>query len=347
MLSVGNLTMPLHLFSKEEKLDFSDVLLVPQTGLGSAPSSRESVDLKVDGRVPLIVANMDYVGTFDVARHLLKHRMMVALLKDYSVSDWEENVKESGLDPSLLVPTVGVRGFEQEIEKVEALFEKFPSLPFVSLDVPNAYLDKVLKRVREFKKRLPRVNLSAGNVVSVDGLRALADAGADLVKVGVGSGGVCLTRKMTGFGYPQFSAILDLSENAKQLGVKLISDGGITNPGDVMKAYVAGASYVMAGSYFAGHEETGLIFHGMSSHRSRTDRGEQAEEYRASEGREVVLKNKGSLEKTLRELLGGLRSSCTYLGIGRLEQIHQVDVGYIKVRRQLNAIQGVDSTQHS
>lgn len=339
--------MPLHLMSKEEKLDFSDVLLVPQRGPGEAPSSREAVDLKVEGRVPLIVANMDSIGTFDMAKHLLKHRMMVALLKDYSVADWEENVKELGLDPSLLVPTIGVRGFEQELEKVKALYELFPTLPFVSLDVPNAYLDKVIERVKEFKKRLPHVKLSVGNVVSVDGLESLVDAGADIVKVGIGSGGVCLTRKMTGAGYPQFSAVLDLSEKAKQLGVQLISDGGITVPGDVMKAFAAGASYVMAGSYFAGHEETGLIFHGMSSHRSRTDRGEQVEEYRASEGREVMLKNKGSLEKTLRELLGGLRSSCTYLGIGKLEQIHQVDVGYIKVRRQLNAIQGVDSTQHS
>jgi GMP reductase len=334
-------------FSNEEKLDFSDVLLVPQKGSGNAPASREGVSLIINGHVPIIVANMDSIGTFEMASHLKEAKMLVALLKDYTVEQWLEAVKEYNLDPSLLIPTIGVRGFDNELEKIKGLYSNFNNIPFVSMDVPNAYLGSVCDAVKKFKEKLPNVKLSVGNVVTPEGVKILADSGADMIKLGIGSGGVCLTRKMTGAGYPQFSAILDCVEQAKVSGVKLISDGGITCAGDMVKAFAGGAAYVMAGSYFAGHEETGLVFHGMSSHRSRTERGEQIVDYRASEGREVLLKNKGSIQKTIRELLGGIRSGCTLVGMGSLEELMTHDIPIVRVRRQINPIEGVAVHQHS
>lgn len=325
-----------------EKLDFSDVLLLPRVGEVDL-RSRSEVNLEIQGRVPIIVANMDSIGNFKVAHHLKKHRMMVAILKDYSALDWFEAVDEYELDPALLIPTVGTRNIHQEIKRIEAIFSKFPTLPMVCLDVANGYLHVVPEAIKAFKKAIPELKVCAGNIVTEDGVRHLAEAGVDVVKVGIGSGGVCLTRKMTGIGFPQFSAVSELAEVARECRVQLISDGGVVDPGDFVKAFAAGADFVMAGSVFAGHEETGIHFHGMSSDRSREERSEGIADYRASEGREVVLKSKGSLDHTVRGILGGIRSACTYLGVQHLEELKYEGIHAIQVRRQLNRIQGVDS----
>lgn len=326
------------------QLDFSDVLLVPR--VHSKPlSSRSEVSLLDPSvnAVPIVVANMDSIGTFKMAYHLKEFRLLVALLKDYGVRVWEEEVKAGDLDPSLLIPSLGTRDLDKEIARLKTLTNLFPTIPFVCLDVANGYLQASADAVRKLKDALPDVKVCAGNVVDEAGVRHLAGAGADIVKIGIGSGGVCLTRQKTGVGYPQFSAMLNVAEVARELKVKLVSDGGITNPGDVAKAFAAGSDFVMVGSYFAGHEETGTHFHGMSSDRSRVHRGESVLDYRATEGREVVLHSKGSLNHTLRDLTGGLRSACTYLGVSSLPELIASDIQAIRVNQQLNRIAGVAS----
>lgn len=333
------------IISLQEKYDFADIQLLPRVGR-SHIKSRSHVELEVDGAVPIIVANMDSIGTFEVARLLAEYRLQVAILKDYSADDYKRMVNPEQLDPRLLIPTLGLRDLDSEIKRVRAVCDHFPQIKMICLDVPNGYLQVVADGVRRIKDALPEVKLCAGNVVESDGLAHLARAGADVIKVGIGSGGVCLTRKMTGVGCPQFSAIHDLADLAHSEGVELVSDGGMTDPGAAAKAFAAGAHYVMAGSYFAGHEETGLRFHGMSSHRSRSDRGEEAADYRASEGREVILKSKGSLGHTVRELLGGLRSACTYLGTTGIADLREANLRAVIVRRQLNRIEGISVEEH-
>lgn len=321
------------------KLDFSDVLLVPRVAKTDI-SSRSQVDLTVEGAVPIIVANMDYIGTFEVAGVLKSFGLLTALVKDYGPEEYEQAVRDLDLDPALLVPTLGTRDLDQEIAKIKDILGLFPQIPFVCLDVANGYLQASARAVNQLKNALGDVRVAAGNVVDEDGLALLSSAGADIVKVGIGSGGVCLTRRMTGVGYPQFSAIHDMREFASALGVDLISDGGMTDPGAAAKAFAAGARYVMAGSYFAGHEETGFEFHGMSSSQSRRHRGESVLGYRASEGREVVLRNRGSLAHTVSELLGGLRSACTLLGVEKLEHLASAEIQAVRVHHQLNKIAG-------
>lgn len=328
----------------EPQLDFNDVLLVPKVHPQKV-LSRSEVDLADPalGTVPIIVANMDSIGTFEMAEHLKPFNVMVALLKDFTVEDWRIEVAERGLSPKNLIPTMGTRDLSENIVKIHALVHEFPDIPFICLDVANGYLPAVANAVSSVKKSLPHVKICAGNVVDGAGVRHLAEAGADIVKVGIGSGGVCLTRMKTGVGYPQFSAVLNCVEEAKKLNVRIISDGGITCAGDFSKAFSAGADMVMAGSFFAGHEETGQNFHGMSSDRSRMQRGESLLDYRASEGRAVVLSPKGSIAHTMRDLLGGIRSSCTYLGVTSIADLRSSQIEAIRVYRQLNRIGNVEN----
>lgn len=333
----------LEFFENDYQLDFSDVLLVPNIHPNDELKSRMDVDLIHPdyNAVPIIVANMDSIGTFEMASHLKEFRLMVALLKDFTARDWEENIAKYNLDPSLLIPTVGTKDIEKEARKLEEITNMFGNIPFVCLDVANGYLPGAAKAVKELKQAMPQIKVCAGNVVDGKGLEHLALAGADIVKVGIGSGGVCLTRMKTGVGFPQFSAIQEVFDYAKANNVQIISDGGITCAGDTAKAFAAGADMVMMGSYFAGHEETGTDFHGMSSDRSRVARGEKILDYRASEGREVKLENKGPIVNTLRDLTGGIRSACTYLGLSSLHEAKNAKIRAIKVHSQLNRIKGV------
>lgn len=330
-----------------EKLDFSHIQLKPRVysleSEASPPKSRADVNLLVEDRVPVIVANMDHIGTFDIARIVCPMGMMVAILKEFTAEDWKRELADGVIPPHRLIPTVGLRDLESDIEQTRAILQAFPTIDIICLDVANGYLHSAADAVKLLKDAFPDTHICAGNVVEADGLIHLAEAGASIVKVGIGSGGVCLTRRMTGVGCPQFSAVADLAPLAQRMGVRLISDGGMTNPGDAMKAMAAGASFVMAGSYWAGHEETGQTFHGMSSHGSREKRQQEKASYRASEGREVVLAPRGSLVHTVQEFLGGLRSSCMYLGVRNLGDIPGAELEAYRVHQQLNRIEGISS----
>ena len=328
-----------------DKLDFCDVQLrpgcFPLVPGQTPPSSRAHIDLMVEDRVPLIVANMDHLGTFNVARVASPLGLMVAILKDFSADDWKRELEDGAIASHRLMPTVGLRDLDSDIQTVREITAAFPTIDTVCLDVANGYLHAAADAVKRLKDTFPALHVCGGNVVTPEGVSHLAEAGASIVKVGIGSGGVCLTRRMTGIGCPQFSAVHDVAQMARDLNVRLISDGGITNSGDAMKAFAAGASFVMVGSLFAGHDETGVEFHGMSSHLSRRERGQKKESYRASEGREVILEPRGPLANTIQEFLGGLTSSCMYLGIRRLGDVPFADIPAFRVFRQLNRVQGV------
>lgn len=325
-------------------LDFNHVLLEPTVNT-KGHRSRSDIDLS-SSPVPMIVANMDFIATFEMAKIYQDYNILVAIIKDYSAADWIENVAALELNPAHLIPTIGIRDFDGEMEKIRLIVEKFPNIPFVSMDVPNAYLISVVEATQRFKAEFPHIKLSVGNVVNYEGVMLLREAGADIIKVGIGSGSACLTRRMTGVGYPQFSAIQNIYNKMKLHGkensVQLISDGGITNSGDAVKALAAGASYVMAGGFFAGHTETGTQFHGMSSHQSRDKRGEERATYRSSEGRSVELKDRGSIRNTLSELLGGFRSACTMLNVDSLDELREANLYGQVVAQQMNRVSGVD-----
>merc|ERR1711939_852202 len=198
--------------------------------------------------------------------------------------------------------------------------------------------------IREVRSRYPEMTILAGNVVT----KELIFSGADIIKVGIGPGSVCTTRKQTGVGYPQLSAVLECADAAHGLGGRVISDGGCTCPGDVAKAFGAGSDFVMLGGMLAGHEECAgetveengqyfKVFYGMSSDTAMKKHAGGVAEYRSSEGKTVKIPYRGPIDETVRDILGGVRSACTYVGAANLREISK-RTSFIRVTQQLNNV---------
>jgi GMP reductase len=186
----------------------------------------------------------------------------------------------------------------------------------------------------------------AGNVVTGEMVEELLLSGADIVKVGIGPGSVCTTRVKAGVGYPQLSAVIECADAAHGLGGRIISDGGCTCPGDVAKAFGGGADFVMLGGMFAGHDESGgelverggqqfKLFYGMSSSTAMSMHAGEVALYRASEGKTVEVPYRGPIKETVREILGGVRSACTYVGAASLKELTKRTT-FILVQEQEN-----------
>jgi GMP reductase len=188
----------------------------------------------------------------------------------------------------------------------------------------------------------------AGNVVTPEMTEELILAGVDIVKVGIGPGSVCTTRKMTGIGYPQLSAVIECADAAHGLKGHIIADGGCSVPGDVVKAFAAGADFVMLGGMLAGHKEglpseykdttegKSLVdFYGMSSKSAMDLHSGGVANYRASEGKHVKIPYRGEVSRTLQDILGGLRSACTYVGASELKELSK-RATFVRVTQQLN-----------
>ena len=346
----------------DTKLDYADVLLVPRE---SDLSSRSLIDLTVDHFeipvVPIIAANMDGVGTFEMARALGKHQIMTALIKHYSLEELVDfYAQEEESKYAIYSMGIGESDWDKFVAFDRACSDSDIHHPIaVCVDVANGYtvhLEHFLGRLRE---DYPDYILLVGNVVTPERTEKLIEIGADIVKIGVGPGSVCTTRKQTGVGYPQFSAVLECAAAADAAGGAVCADGGITCPGDAAKAFAAGAKYVMMGGMFAGHEEgiskddpSSLIhypsvqgiphvaFYGMASKEAQERHNGGVSEYRSSEGKYVVVPYRGYVENTVNDLLGGLRSACTYIGAGSIEEMHR-RAKFVKVYRQLNNIFGV------
>lgn len=323
--------------SQQTKLDFDDVLLVPQRG---GISTRSLVDFDRTFELPysdevlrgpgIIAANMDGVGTFEVARVLSKLGMYTALTKNLSqeslVSFFREGLETDDLhaaDFSFYSMGISTADFEKFV-KVDAQV----GIDRICVDVANGYMEAFYDHIAFLRERWPHITIMAGNVVTPEGVQDVYEAGADIVKVGIGSGAVCTTRIVTGVGYPQFSAVTEAVEAADSLGVKVCSDGGCKASGDVAKAIAAGADFVMLGSMLAGTTEGGNIsadgtvnFYGMSSKTANDKHFGGLKDYRSSEGRTVKMNSKGGIEAIARQILGGLASACTYSRCTSLDEL--------------------------
>ncbi len=334
----------------EVKLDFSDVLIRPKR---STLTSRKEVDLvrtltfpHGEGSwtgIPIIAANMDGVGTLSMMRAFTPMKMLVALHKHYEEAQYQT------IDDDFAFVTIGIKEHDEE-RITNLIVRKTPRL--ICIDVANGYTERFVDFVAKVRKLAPKSIVMAGNVVTGDMTEQLILSGADIVKVGIGPGSACTTRAKTGVGYPQLSAIIECADAAHGLGGYVCADGGCTNPGDIAKAFGAGADFVMMGGMFAAHKESELEiiekdgkqfieYYGSSSKRAMEKHSGGVANYRAAEGKEVLLPYRGNVIDTIEEILGGLRSACTYVGAKRLKELPKRTT-FIRVSNQLNNIFGTE-----
>ena len=336
------------------KLGFKDVMIRPKR---STLKSRSRVTLVREFKflhsniiwkgVPIMAANMDTVGTFEMATALAEKGLLTTIHKHYSLNHWNaflKGVPQSVVDHIAVSTGTG----KKDLEKLSSIFKHHNHLNFICIDVANGYSEHFVSYVKQVRKEYPNKVVIAGNVVTGEMVEELLLAGADIIKVGIGPGSVCTTRVKTGVGYPQLSAIIECADAAHGLGGQIISDGGCSTPGDIAKAFGAGADFVMLGGMLAGHNESGgaLIerngkkykeFYGMSSAEAMKKHVGGVAEYRASEGKIVEVPYRGAVEKTLQDILGGLRSTCTYVGARRLKELTKRTT-FIRVAEQENRI---------
>ena len=328
---------------EDVKLDYKDVLIIPKR---SNLSSRSEVNLERtftfrSGNswkgVPIIAANMDGVGTFEMDAELNKHGCLVALTKHYSSNELVEQFQRK-LNSSIY--SLGIS--DGDLVKFAFVYGNFnsPSMR-VCVDVANGYTQSFVNFIQRFREKYPNAVLMAGNVVTPEMTEELILAGVDIVKVGIGPGSVCTTRKKTGVGYPQLSAVIECADAAHGLKGHIIADGGCSVPGDVVKAFAAGADFVMLGGMLAGHKEGGASalggnkFYGMSSDTAMDLHNGGVANYRASEGKTVEIPYRGEVKHTMQDILGGLRSACTYVGASELKELSKRTT-FVRVNQQLN-----------
>ena len=374
---------------QENKLDYSDVLIRPKRStLGSRkevslersftfrnydPDFPENIEDYHYRGVPIMAANMDGVGTFEMADKLAEAGLFTCLVKTYSVEQLAEYFNGEYRERTMNVAmSIGING--SDWYKFENVYERADgNLKYVCIDVANGYSNRFRDFVAEMRKAYPHIVIIAGNVVTGEMTEELILAGADIVKVGIGPGSVCTTRIQTGVGYPQLSAVIECADAAHGLGGHIIADGGCTCPGDVAKSFAAGADFVMLGGMLAGHDEGGgevitkyyetnevestgehfangstaykrkieerkfVQFYGMSSKAANEKHFGGLKEYRSSEGREVLVPYRGAVGNTIQDILGGVRSTCTYAGAVKLKQLSKCTT-FILAHKQYNAI---------
>lgn len=327
------------------KLDFDDVLILPRP---NTMISRSEADLerefhfqnsnRVWKGIPIVVANMDTTGTVEMAKKLQDHHILTCLHKFYE----PEDIPVHELNQEYFAITCGTS--DKEMDKLKRMVEKIRP-HFICLDVANGYLYNVIEKIRYIKKHYPHITLIAGNVVTPELVNEYYENGVDIVKMGIGSGSVCTTRLKTGIGYPQFSCIKDTKMQIPE-GCHIMSDGGIQQIGDFAKAWGAGADFVMSGGIFAGHdecagetiEENGVeykVFYGMSSSNAMNTHYGKVAKYRTSEGKCVKIKSRGSIDNTVQDILGGIRSTMTYVGAKKLCELYE-KCNFIRVNNTVN-----------
>lgn len=337
------------------KLGFKDVLIKPKR---SSLASRSQVDLKRTFHfknspktwtgVPVVSANMDTTGTFEIAKVLAKHDMLTAVHKHYTEEEWDyflNSLEEDEREKMYKHIMVSSGTSEKDFQKLKNIMAKH-SIDFICLDIANGYSDHFSKFVQKVRNEFTDKIIFAGNVVTEDMTHQLLLDGADVIKIGIGPGSVCTTRKQTGVGYPQLSAVLECSDAAHGLNGAICSDGGCACPGDAAKAFGADADFVMLGGMFAGHDESGgeivtidnkkfVEFYGMSSDAAMKKHVGGVAEYRSSEGKRVLIPYRGSIDNTVLDLLGGIRSTCTYVGASKMKELGKCTT-FIRVQEQLN-----------
>mgnify|MGYP001462188168 CR=1 FL=1 len=367
---------------QDVKLDYKDVLIRPkrstlksrsQVKLGrrfkfrnyEPPFPENIEDHHYDG-IPIMAANMDGVGTMEMADVLATGKIFTCLVKTYTAEELIKYFYGDGLDRTEYV-AMSIGTSDHDYYKLVNVYEKCEdNLKYVCMDIANGYSEHFADAIRRVRKEFPHLVIIAGNVVTREMTEELILAGADIVKVGIGPGSVCTTRIQTGVGYPQLSAVIECADAAHGLGGHIIADGGCTCPGDVAKAFAAGADFVMLGGMLAGHDEGGgkvitksyltnelseksgyteqyvetkefVQFYGMSSDAANTKHFGGLKDYRSSEGREVLVPYRGSVGITIQDLTGGLRSTCTYAGAMKLKQLSKCTT-FVRCTQQFNAV---------
>jgi GMP reductase len=339
------------------KLDFKDVLIRPKR---STLNTRSAVDVNRAFRFlhtgsewkgfPLVAANMDVTGTIAMARALAKHGALTALHKHYPENELIKFF--AGPDGGHAFYSLGTT--TADLKKLATVAKGTP-IRLICLDVANGYAEKFLEVVKRVRDDHPESVIMAGNVVTGDMTEALIIAGADIVKIGIGPGSVCTTRRVTGVGYPQLSAIIECADAAHGLKGWVCADGGCTAPGDIAKAYGAGADFVMLGGMLAGHDEcdgeiryetrdgenvaVGMAFYGMSSEMAMKKHAGGVAQYRAAEGKAVETPYRGPVEGTMGEIMGGVRSMMTYIGAAHLKEVSKRTT-FVRVTAQTNDVFG-------
>jgi len=362
----------------DSKLDYKDVLIRPKR---STLGSRKDVELEREFTfrnyqqadnaehyrgIPIMASNMDGVGTFTMADALAALGLFTCLVKNY---DSEQLIEFFGASESArrenVAYSTGIT--TQDFDKFEAVYQRTGSnLKYVCVDVANGYSERFSQFIKQLRDAYPAIVIIAGNVVTGEMTEELILSGADIVKVGIGPGSVCTTRLQTGVGFPQLSAVIECADAAHGLGGHIIADGGCTCPGDLAKAFAAGADFVMLGGMLAGHDEGGgeiitryfktgeviktadgyedlvserkfVNFYGMSSRAANDKHFGGLKEYRSSEGREIQVPYRGKIETTIQDLLGGVRSTCTYAGAKKLKWLSKCTT-FVKTGQQFNAV---------
>ncbi len=331
------------------KLDYSDVLLRPKR---STLTSRYDVDITRTYKfkhskaewsgVPIMAANMDTVGTPEMHEKLLEYGMITCPARHFMKKDatwWRIGTT----DNRALGKNVCMMGGLEDIGHLVIHHLKWN---FIGIDVANGYTISVIDAVKDLRNRLPNSIIVAGNVVTADMTQELILAGADIVKVGVGPGSVCTTRVKTGVGYPQLSAVIECADAAHGLNAHIIADGGCNSSGDIVKAFAAGADFVMIGGMLAGHDECDgeivngkMKFYGMSSESAMSRHNVPTKDYRGVEGKTVEVPYKGAVKNTIIDILSGIRSACTYVGAKRLKSLSKCTT-FIRVNNTHNTIFG-------
>ena len=330
---------------QELKLDYKDVLLRPKR---STLGSRSEVDLHrqfvfKSGQtwtgVPIVASNMDHTGTVKMACELHKYSMITCFHKYVTLDDIPPDIPVSNI-----ALTAGLRA--EDSVYLETILSHHPEIKFICLDVANGYSERFSAFVKTIRQTYPDKIIIAGNVVTGDMAVELVLNGADIIKVGIGPGSVCKSRVQTGVGYPQLSAIMEVSDAVNGVGGYCMADGGCCCPGDVAKSFSAGAHFQMLGGMLAGHDEcSGKVvngkkqFYGMSSDTAMTRYSGGVAEYRSSEGKTVEVEYKGPVENTIKDILGGLRSACTYIGARKLKHMPKCAT-FVRVTQQSNEVFG-------
>lgn len=327
------------------KIDYADVLIRPKR---STLSSRKEVNLERKFKfpnstrtwkgVPIIAANMDGVGTLAMMNALKKHKLLTALHKHHDLNELKS------IDKDYAFVTIGIQ--DKDLDFLKLYIKKFGEPTILSVDVANGYTETFVDFVKRARAVAKNSIIMAGNVVTGDMTEQLIISGADIVKVGIGPGTVCTTRIVTGVGYPQLSAVIECADAAHGLKGLICADGGCRSSGDIAKAFGAGADFVMIGAMLAGHDESEqqiverdeqkfLVHYGSSSREAMEAHNGGKANYKASEGKQILIEYKGQVKNTVEEILGGIRSTCAYVGARELKELPRRTT-FIRVNRQLS-----------
>jgi len=336
------------------KLDYKDVLLRPKR---SVLGSRKEAILKREFQFrhtdtvwcghPIVASNMDHVGTMEMA-YALAHQGLLTCIYKYATHKEFDQLQNMDIPGNMVAVSVGLK--DDDKQNLRRVFERHPEVMFICIDVANGYSERFSKYVKKIRKEYPDKIIIAGNVVTGEMTEELILNGADIVKVGIGSGSVCTTRLQTGVGYPQLSAVIECADAAHGVGGHIMADGGCVCPGDVAKAFGGGADFVMLGGMLAGHDEcSGEIveengqrfkqFYGMSSDTAMNKYSGGVADYRSSEGKTVNVPCKGPVRETVYNILGGLRSACTYIGASAIRHMPKCAT-FVRVTQQSNEVFG-------